>query len=177
MTRDFFDLSYLQSGSLIQRKGYEAIQSSGVMDALSIFTPVVVGTLPLDIFTKKSDIDIICHFHDQEFFNDELFAPLDQFDYFAIDTVLLGDDESVIARFKHAGFDFEIVGQSIIVTQQKAYRHMLVEWEVLCAKDETFKKEIIALKESGLKTEPAFAKLLGLKGDPYEALLTYNPKP
>ena len=36
-----------------------------------------------------------------------------------------------------------------------------------------FKEQIRGLKRNGLKTEPAFAKLLGLNGDPYRAVLDY----
>ena len=48
---------------------------------------------------------------------------------------------------------------------------MIIEHKILAAHDNDFKTEIIKLKQAGLKTEPAFARLLGLDGDPYEALL------
>jgi hypothetical protein len=48
---------------------------------------------------------------------------------------------------------------------------MIIEHRVLIEKGEKFRQEIIKLKRQGLKTEPAFAKLLGLDGNPYEALL------
>jgi hypothetical protein len=48
---------------------------------------------------------------------------------------------------------------------------MLIEHSLLTEKGEHFRQEIIKLKRQGLKTEPAFAKLLGLDGDPYKAIL------
>ncbi len=51
---------------------------------------------------------------------------------------------------------------------------MITEHAILKEKGKNFKQEIIKLKASGLKTEPAFAKLLGIEGDPYEELLKLN---
>ena len=48
---------------------------------------------------------------------------------------------------------------------------MLAEYKILNNKGLEFKNEIKELKAKGIKTEPAFAKLLGLKGDPYLELL------
>ena len=45
---------------------------------------------------------------------------------------------------------------------------------ILEKEGEEFRKQIINLKEKGWKTEPAFAKLLGLKEDPYLELLNYS---
>ncbi len=51
---------------------------------------------------------------------------------------------------------------------------MIKEYEILEKEGEEFRKQIINLKEKGWKTEPAFAKLLGLKEDPYLELLNYS---
>jgi hypothetical protein len=48
---------------------------------------------------------------------------------------------------------------------------MLIEHHFLQTKGDNFRKEIIQLKEIGLKTEPAFAKALSIEGDPYLELL------
>ncbi|HZY81920.1 MAG TPA: DUF4269 domain-containing protein [Cyclobacteriaceae bacterium] len=157
---DFFDISYLANGTAIQKKGYAAIKSSGTMMILKRFDPVVVGTLPLDLFTSNSDIDIICFCKNAEDLPD-----------FGFRAKLLNGVESYIANFRHDGFDFEIVAQPVPVREQVAYRHMLAEWKILSEKGPEFKEGILALKQSGVKTEPAFAQLLGLKGDPYIELL------
>ncbi len=163
-TPDFFDLTYLSKGSAIQQAGYRAIVSSGIMDVLKDFNPVVVGTIPLDLFTYGSDIDIICQFNDVSKFQSVLREPSRK---------KLGGIDSVVASFERDKFQFEIVGQPVPVTEQKAFRHMVIEWNILASKDKDFKTKIMELKRKGIKTEPAFAQVLGLKGDPFEVLLNF----
>jgi hypothetical protein len=172
MTPDFFDLDYLAKGSSIQRRGFQAIQDLGIMNSMKEYTPVVVGTLPLDLFTDKSDIDILCCYHSAEDYAEKVFFDLYAASHhFYINRKDLGGVESMITTFEYEGFRFEIVGQKVPVKQQVAFRHMVAEWRILSEQDSTFRNEILELKRSGLKTEPAFAQALGLSGDPYEALL------
>jgi hypothetical protein len=53
---------------------------------------------------------------------------------------------------------------------------MIIESRILKEKGIDFKEKIIKLKSSGIKTEPAFAKLLGLNGNPYVELLKLYSK-
>jgi hypothetical protein len=165
MMPDFFDLNYLSKGSAIQQAGLRAIIDSGIMNSLKEFSPVVVGTLPLDLFISTSDIDIICYYSDAETFASN-FKSSTRKDLNGVD--------SIISNFDFNGFQFEIVGQPIPVTKQIAYRHMVAEWKILEERGDSFRSEVIALKERGIKTEPAFAQLLDLQGDPYTALLDYS---
>jgi hypothetical protein len=48
---------------------------------------------------------------------------------------------------------------------------MVVESRLLDILGPDFRNGIIALKKQGIKTEPAFARMLGLSGDPYRAVL------
>lgn len=48
---------------------------------------------------------------------------------------------------------------------------MIIEKKILDLVGRDVKEEIKKLKRSGRKTEPAFAKYLKLKGDPFEELL------
>src|ERR1044071_1033189 len=111
MMPDFFDLNYLSKGSAIQQAGLRAIISSGIMNSLKEFSPVVVGTLPLDLFVATSDIDIICFFPDAEEFQSQLKHSTRKD---------LNGVDSVIANFDFDGFQFEVVGQPIPVTEQVA---------------------------------------------------------
>ncbi len=76
-----------------------------------------------------------------------------------------------MCSFNVGEFEVEIFGQNIPSKQQNAYLHLLVEHQILQQQGEDFRRNIIALKKIGYKTEPAFAKLLELKGNPYQALL------
>lgn len=172
---DFFDISYLAKGSAIQRKGFQALASLGIMNILKEYSPVVVGTLPLDLFTEKSDIDIVCCYDNAEDYAEKVFFDLDLvMNNFYINRKILGGVESMITNFEHDGFLFEIVAQNIPVREQLAFRHMVAEWKILSEKDAAFRKKVLDLKNNGVKTEPAFAQLLGLKGDPYQELLRYS---
>lgn len=68
----------------------------------------------------------------------------------------------------------EIFGQPVPTKQQMGYRHLIAEHKLLMKHGETFRQKIIKLKKQGYKTEPAFAKALGLKGDPYLELLKFE---
>jgi len=48
---------------------------------------------------------------------------------------------------------------------------MIVEKKLLEISGESARKQITKLKESGLKTEPAFAEYFNLKGNPFDELL------
>ena len=168
---NFSELTYLKKGSAIQQKGFDAITSSLIMEKLSHYDPVLVGTLPLDIFIETSDLDILCYFENMDEFIQLLNEKFVDQSNFKLRTTTLGGIESVVANFDHDGFAFEIVGQPVPVRDQVAYRHMINEWRILEERGDSFKKQIIELKKSGMKTEPAFAKALGLQGDPYQAVL------
>ena len=161
---DFFDITYLSKGSTIQQDGHRAILSSGILAKLQEFNPAIVGTLPLDLFTYMSDIDVICQCTDLS----------------KVQSLLgnssrkkLGGIDSVVASFEHSKFQFEVVCQPVPVTEQKAFRHMVNEWSILASRDKDFRAKVMELKRKGIKTEPAFAQVMGLEGDPYEALLKY----
>jgi Domain of unknown function (DUF4269) len=173
MTIDFHDIKYLLAGSEIQKAGHRAITNTRVFELLSEYQPVLVGTLPLDLFIEKSDLDIICFANDLYAFTNKLTESFGNASQFEIEKTEINKVNAVIARFESEGFAFEIFGQPLPVQSQIAYRHLIIEHKILLEEGSQFKKEILHLKQNGLKTEPAFAKLLNLQGDPFEALLSY----
>jgi len=172
MAIDFFTIDYLKQGSPIQQSGYAALIKSNVLDLLKKYNPVLAGTLPLDIFIQGSDLDILCFAPDLSMFEKDLQHFSAEKD-FRVSKKQVNDALSLVCNFKFHGFEFEIFGQPIPTLDQHAYRHLLIEHAILEREGNVFRDAIIDLKESGVKTEPAFAKLLSLPGDPYDALLKY----
>ncbi len=77
----------------------------------------------------------------------------------------------MIAGFRHAGWPFEIFGEPCRLNEQAGWRHFEVERRLLRLGGEQFRARVMAARERGLKTEPAFAAVLGLEGDAYRAML------
>jgi hypothetical protein len=171
---DFFDINYLKHGNATQQRAYPVIMEAGIMQKLSAYTPVLAGTIPIGIDIEGSDLDILCCYDDSEIFASYLTQTFSGCNGFSIRISEINGIESIIANFYIDGFEIEVFGQNIPVTQQYGYRHMVIEHQILEEKGEGFRQKVIALKQQGLKTEPAFAQLLGLEGNPYEALLDYK---
>lgn len=166
---NFLDISYLQSGNERQQKVYQVLTDNQILEKLSPYHPILVGTIPINIDIENSDLDIICHVSDKDEFIDQLNRLFKhQKGFFISESATFN---AIKATFLMGGFEIEIFGQNIPTTQQNAYRHMLIEHKLLSTNGEKFRQDIIDLKNQGYKTEPAFAKLLGFEGNAYEELL------
>lgn len=172
--RNWRDITYLNGGDAVQQKVYAAIQSAAVLDKLKAFDPIVTGTYPIGIYLPASDIDIACEYDKKEQLIELLNNTFGPFTNFSINIKELRGIESIIARFEHSGFLFEIFGQAVPVEEQYSYRHMLIEHKLLESKDSAFRKKILKLKLQGLTTEEAFAELLEIEGNPYDELLKFD---
>ncbi|MCB2197736.1 MAG: DUF4269 domain-containing protein [Bacteroidetes bacterium] len=168
---DFSAISYLKKGNPRQQEVFKILNDLLIFDKLKRFTPVLTGTIPIEIDIESSDLDIICYCKNLEEFKNKVSNHFKYHDDFLIDEKEIRNLKTVIARFKYQGYQIEIFGQNRPVNEQEAYRHMLIEWKILQKKGDLFKQQIIELKKQGYKTEPAFAKLLGFHGDPYTELL------
>lgn len=174
MDLDFTAIAYLKTGSAVQQQVYHTLTTHDVLECLEGYSPVVVGTFPLDIAIETSDIDIACHCMDIEVFQARVQAHFKNCRGFTDLIFSLRTEQTYVANFILDHFPIEIFAQTIPVAEQYGYRHMLIEHAILLERGPEFKAQVIALKRAGLKTEPTFAKLLGLTGDPYESLLTYE---
>jgi hypothetical protein len=166
---DFLDISYLKFGNKKQQTVYQVLAKYKIMEKLSTYTPIFVGTIPLGIDIENSDIDIICYVRDKNQFSEDLVSYFQNLKGFKVTKNTAFN--SIVANFYIQHFEFEIFGQDLQSLQQNAYQHMIIEHKILVEEGEKFRQEIIRLKRQGLKTEPAFAKWLGLEGNPYEELL------
>ncbi|MCH5716228.1 DUF4269 domain-containing protein [Niabella hibiscisoli] len=166
----FHDISYLKNGTRRQQEVYTVLHQNKILETLQAFNPVLVGTIPINVDIENSDLDIICCFEDKNLFRDTILNLFKTSQDFSI-REREGEEETIIAGFYADGFMVELFGQHIPCWQQSGYRHLLIEHRLLNKYGNTFREKVIALKNQGYKTEPAFAKLLGLQGDPYQALL------
>lgn len=172
MKINFEDISYLITGNDKQRRVYETLTKYRVLDLLEKFDPILTGTIPINIDIETSDLDISCCYSDKNEFIDAVTHSFSREKQFVLRQNTQFD--SVVCNFWLDHFELELFGQSIPTKQQYAYRHMLIEHQLLEERGEAFRQEIIALKKQGYKTEPAFGIALGLKGDPYEELLKFE---
>jgi hypothetical protein len=170
----FNTISYLQNGTLRQRDAYTVLTNCEIIEKIAHFTPFLAGTIPLNIYTETSDLDILCCFHDEAVFYNTVCAEFNHHNNFTISKIIIEGKNTVLANFLCDGFEIEIFGQNVPVRLQMGYLHMMAEQTILQQNGEEFRRKVIELKNAGYKTEPAFAKLLGLKGDPYKAILGVN---
>ncbi|GAB3783062.1 DUF4269 domain-containing protein [Spirosoma horti] len=174
MTTHFDTLDYLKAGNARQKQAYWILTHHKVMDKLDRFTPILVGTIPIDIAIDTSDLDIICCWDEKQPFYTTILDSFHQQTGFRIRDYSLAGTDCVVANFRIDTVEIEIFGQPIPTRQQMAYRHMLIEHKLLTERGEVFRQQVIDLKRQGYKTEPAFGKLLGFQSNPYEELLTYE---
>lgn len=167
----FDDIAYLKNGSDKQRRVWQLLISHGIFEKLAPFDPLLTGTIPIEIDRPDSDLDIICHCTDASAFESVLRSLFGTEQHFQCRSKVIGGHLSVVCSFEKEGFVIEIFGQNLPSRQQNAYRHLLIEARLLEERGPEFRRQVIELKQQGIKTEPAFARLLGLEGDAYEALL------
>lgn len=171
---EFTNIEYLKNGNQKQIQAFDVLTQNKILLNLAEFDPILVGTIPINIDIENSDLDIICYWKNKKDFTEKLNSLFGKENKFTIRETLIDNKESIIVNFKIDGFEIEIFGQNIQTKNQNGYKHMLIEYEILQSNDESFRLEIIKLKQNGYKTEPAFAFLLGLKGNPYKELLVYK---
>lgn len=165
------DIGYLQAGSAPQRLAHRLLQQHEVLSRLQDYDPILVGTFPLDITVPGSDLDVICAVSDFEVFAEAVAAGFSHCPGYAVRYLVLAGVPSIVMAFWLEEIEVEIFGQNLPPEQQNGYRHLAVEARLLAAGGPAFRQQVVDLKTSGIKTEPAFAQLLGLNGDPYQALL------
>ena len=165
------DPTYLKTGTPRQQVAYLTLRLLGIFDTLKEFTPVLVGTIPIDIDIPGSDLDIICHAAELDPFHQVVLEAYEEIPNFQVERKPIEGIPSIVARFPFKGFLIEIFGQALPVDAQRAYRHMVLEARLMALFGEEARTNIRKLKQSGLKTEPAFGRYFHLEGDPYLALL------
>lgn len=155
----------------MERLNYrEALRRSGIMAVLAEFDPHIAGTPPLGLDLPTSDLDILCCAADPEAFTAAIWTSFSVEADFSIKQWIAAD-RPVIASFNAHGWKFQVFGQAKPVSEQNGWRHLLVERRFLDLGGPALRDALIRERAAGMKTEPAFAKVLRLEGDPYRALL------
>lgn len=165
------DLETMARGNERQKKAYEALRALELFDKLKAYTPVLAGTVPIDVDLPSSDLDVICSAPNLENFAKELQTLYGAQEGFDLHHKLFRSQPAVVARFKAGGFVIEIFAQGSSVFTQPAVIHMLIEARLLAFAAPAAKEKIRLLKQTGMKTEPAFAETFDIKGDAFEELL------
>lgn len=153
----------------------EALAECGVLVALASFDPRVAGTPPLGLDLPGSDIDVLCFAPDAHGFTDAVWHNFSTAPDFTAKQ-LTRTPRPVVASFEVAGWRIELYGEAIPVAQQRGWRHFAVERRLLGLAGEGLRRQVLALRHLGLKTEPAFAAALKLRGEPYLALLDLSER-
>jgi len=170
----FKNIDYLATGNPTQKKAFAILNELDIFEKLKNYSPTLTGTVPIGINIENSDLDIICYCKNLNEFFTQIQNYYAHYTDFYVNEKTIRQHPTIVARFKYEGFIIELFGQNRPVDEQEAYRHMIIEWKILQQKGEEFRQQIIELKKQGLKTEPAFAKLLELHGDPYLELLKFG---
>ncbi|MBK5719898.1 DUF4269 domain-containing protein [Dysgonomonas sp. Marseille-P4677] len=142
------------------------------MSILCPFDPILVGTIPIGIDIPGSDLDIICHTNDTNIFRGVVLQYFSEYKSFS-DYM---NDDLYVANFEYKDIPFEIYATNIATTSQYGYRHMIIEHRILELSNAGFREDILHLKKSGYKTEPAFGYLLNMKS-PYSDLISLEKLP
>ncbi len=168
---DFRDWFRLAGGSADQRRAHGVLTRHRLFDRLAGWDAGLAGTFPLDIAVPGSDLDILVHAPDPGALVPHLDREFGGESGYARRLVDVADGPALVAGFTVDSMPVEIFVQAVPVERQMAWRHMRVEARLL-ALHPPLRPQIRALKAAGMKTEPAFCRLLGLDGDAYAALLT-----
>lgn len=154
---------------------FSAILGSQVLEILREYRPLIAGTYPLGLDQTHSDVDVILggDIEAIERTVNSHYVDMEEFECHGMD---VDDVRSLICRFRYRGVTFELFAQEEESVRQRAYLHFLIEERLLKLGGEEFRQSVISLRQQGLKTEPAFAKALGIKEDPYLALLELQTK-
>ena len=139
-------------------------------DGLSAYDARLVGTWPIGLALADSDLDIVCQARDLDAFARLLWARFSHWPDFAL-RQWTGGDRALIASFTAHGWPVEIFASSVPVDEQAGWVHFHVERRLLDLGGAALRQAIMALRNQGLKTEPAVAAALNLTGNPYAALI------
>lgn len=152
---DFTKIDYLKDGNERQKRAFEVLTKYKIFKVLEFYSPILAGTIPIEIDIEGSDLDIICELDfkfEEDFLYDIAFSKMIPFEADAkVEYPIIDGEKSIVINFILEGFPIEIFAQNKPATQQNAYLHMIAEHKILQEKAEDFKQKIIELKKKESK--------------------------
>jgi predicted metalloenzyme YecM len=155
---------------------WNAILASKVLKNFSEHNPLIAGTFPLEIDVENSDVDVLLFANNLEEVEAKLKKVYGECLNFTYSISMVDGLDTLICNFTFQDVPFEIFAQARQPVRQNAYLHFLIEERLLNLGGAAFKKEIKRARLTGIKTEPAFAKILNIQDDPYKGLLELQKK-
>src|SRR5438309_10577963 len=91
---------------------YPRLQATGLLDTLSPYSPVLVGSYPLGVAAGGNAIEIVCRAADLPAFARALERAYGGSEGFALHPGALDDEDAVFAEFTLDGMPFEVGAQA-----------------------------------------------------------------
>lgn len=143
---------------------HRVLDALGLREALRPYRPRIVGTMPLGLYTADSDIDVLCEARDLDAFAVFMEGRYGNRDDFALERRDRRSEEgaAVVVRMETGVWPVEVHAQALPTVDQRPYRHYAMAYRLLRLGGADLRERVLALKEDGRATEPAFAEVLGL---------------
>lgn len=154
----------------------ETLADSGILHLLAGFGPRIAGTLPLGVSVAGSDIDILCHAPEPNDVAECLSEACERLSGLVLRR-WTSEDRPLVATFDLSGWPVEVFASPVEIDRQAGWRHFVVERRLLQLAGDVLRDRVLALRQNGARTEPAFAAALGLRGDPYMELYRLSRAP
>lgn len=155
------------------KKVLSFLEETQILSKLKEFSPTISGTLPLNIHTPESDLDILFEVADLKSFEEVVTSLFKELDQFKTSYSEHQGMESLVVNFNYNDLPIELFAQNKAVFKQQANQHFLIEARLLKLLGKDFRLKIQDLKSKGIKTEPAFGEVLKLN-EPYADLIELN---
>jgi len=132
---------------------------------------LLAGSFPLSLNVGNSDLDVVCQINNPVGFATKISSVFAWRPGFQLRMRVVDGLPTVLANFFYLSFPVEVFAQPRPPWRQRAVLHLNVERRLLRLGGRELRDCVYALKQGGVKTEPAFAQCLNLTGDPYIKLL------
>nr|WP_249665382.1 DUF4269 domain-containing protein [Mucilaginibacter sp. Bleaf8] len=93
----FLKIDYLTNGTLRQQQAYQTLSTYKILEGLSYYSPILTGTIPLNIDIESSDLDIICCYDDAEQFMQTLRQLFSGYSSFKTEQTTINGENTVTA--------------------------------------------------------------------------------